>query len=188
MHENFTYSLAICARGLLCANGLKPNKRWLKVAHEMIKQIESVKGHFTRSFGKFGDDRIDASLLGLVWPASIIKADDTRMLETVRLIEEKLVQDMGVHRYEGDDYDGWMYKKSIHRKKGAGYWPLLNFWMSIYYMKKGDKVKARSYFDKVLRDVGGPHIPEQVFSNDVQVSVKPLAWSHAMYVISASNL
>jgi GH15 family glucan-1,4-alpha-glucosidase len=184
--ENFTYSLAICARGLLCANELMPNNKWKKAAEQMIGQIESVQGHFTRSFGKFGDKRIDASLLGLVWPAGIIKANDPRIIETVRLIEEKLVTDMGVHRYEGDDYDGWMCKTHTHRKKGAGYWPLLNFWMSIYYTKTGDRLKSRAYFDKVTQDVKGPLIPEQVFDNGFQVSVKPLAWSHAMHVIADS--
>jgi GH15 family glucan-1,4-alpha-glucosidase len=184
LDENFTYTIAICARGLELAHRLLPNNRWETVSKEMKAIIQSEDEYFHRSIGKMNDKRVDASLLGLVWPAMIIKPDDPRMLRTVELIEEKIVKDMGVYRYEQDEYDGWMFEKHTHRKKGAGYWPLLNFWMSIYYTELGENEKAKAYCDKVLNELDNEYIPEQVFDNDFQVSVKPLAWSHAMYVIA----
>lgn len=83
--------------------------------------------------------------------------------------------------------------KGLHRKKGAGYWPLLNFWMAITQNLLGHKKKAKSYFDKVLRDLNKQtgnknHIPEQIFDNNIQVAVKPLAWSHAMMIIATKEL
>lgn len=230
MKENFTYSLAMCCRGLLCANELIPTKKWLETAEEMEKiLLSSFDDFFYRSFSiknnnsnsnsnnnsnnnerknnkdnngnkdnKMNDFRVDASLLGLVWPAKLVSANDIRMKKTVTLIEEKLAKNCRIHRYEHDEYDGWMYESSenaeINRKKGAGYWPLLNFWMAIYFLEKKDntkknKEKALKYYNKVLKDLGDKkHIPEQIFSNNIQVSVSPLCWSHSMFVMATEKL
>ncbi|MFW5871589.1 MAG: glycoside hydrolase family 15 protein [bacterium] len=190
LKENFTYSLAICAKGLECANELIPNKEWKRTAQEMRR---TLRDHFTnkfyRSFGKFGDERIDASTLGLVWPSETVSADDERMKETVKEIEKRIVKDHGVYRYEHDEYDGWMYKENVHRKKGAGYWPLLNFWMTIYYTETNDEKKALKYYGKVIDDMKGrTYIPEQFFNNEIQVSVSPLCWSHSMFIIASKKL
>ena len=190
LKENFTYSLAACCKGLLCANELLPDKKWLKTANEMkTVLLNSAKDYFYRSFGKIDDKRVDASLLGLVWPFEIVKADDKRIQEVVKLIEKKLVKDSGVHRYENDEYDGWIYNKNIHRKKGAGYWPLLNFWIAIYFMERKNKEKALKYYNKVLNDIRNKKfVPEQIFDKKIQVSVSPLCWSHAMFVIASNKL
>ncbi|MFH1127249.1 MAG: glycoside hydrolase family 15 protein [archaeon] len=192
LKENFMYSLAVCYRGLMCANELIPNELWVRVAGEMkdaLLMASNDKGHFYRSFGKIPDERVDASLPGLVWPAGVVQADDLRMVKTVSLIEGRIVRDFGVYRYEHDEYDGWMYRKNVHRKKGAGYWPLLSLWMAVYYLELGDKATALKYYNKVLLDVGDDgFIPEQVFDNDVQVSVSPLCWAHSMFVIASKRL
>lgn len=189
LKESFSYSLAICSKGLACAYELLGDKKWLRVSNEMKKQIHGAKNkRFTRSVGEFCDQRVDASLLGLVWPSACVDPKDPKMLQTIKDMEKTIAQSFGVHRYENDDYDGWMYKKNIHRKKGAGYWPLLNFWMSIYYCEKKDRKKALSYYKKPLEDVSSSYLPEQVFDNPRQKSVSPLAWSHAMFVIASQKL
>ena len=190
LKDNFTYSLAICAKGLDCANNLIPNKKWKKTSEEMKKALsKNFIKNFYRSFGKIDDERIDASLLGLVWPSELISAKEKRMKKTIKIIEEKIVKNFGVYRYKNDEYDGWMYKKKIHRKKGAGYWPLLNFWMAIYFREYGNKNKALKYYNKVLNDMKGKkYIPEQFFNNKIQVSVSPLCWSHSMFVIASKKL
>ena len=182
--ENFTYSLAACFRGLICANEMFPNPDWLISADSMRQRLDEhydpERGHFTRTFGKIHDKRIDASMLGLVFPFEIIPADDERMKNTVKAIEEKLNIDGGIHRYEHDEYDGWMYH-TLHRKKGAGGWPILNFWAALYYDSLGDRENFNRHFNWVLEKVD-KHLPEQIFDNDIQVSVSPLAWSHAMFL------
>ena len=184
--ENFTYSLAACVKGLKCAYELINNNRWKETAEEMEKLIAGNR-HFYRSFGGVEDRRIDASLLGLVWPFRIVDADDRRMVNAVELMESKIVKDHRVYRYEHDEYDGWMYKGRLQRNRGAGYWPLLNFWMAMYYAERGDKNKALKYYNKVIEDVKN-HIPEQVFENKIQKSVTPLCWSHAMFLIASNKL
>ena len=113
------------------------------------------------------------------------------MVRTIRLIENNLVSKGGVHRYEHDEYDGWMYGKTnsmMNRKKGAGYWPLLNFWMSICLSKSGRRAKALQYYNKVIDDLEDSFIPEQIFKNKIQVSVSPLCWSHTMFVLASKEL
>ncbi|MCK4892170.1 MAG: hypothetical protein KAS78_05880 [Candidatus Pacebacteria bacterium] len=190
LKENFIYSLAICYKGLSCANELIPNKKWLKISNEMKNTLlKNFKDHFYCSFGKINDKKMDASLLGLAWPSKILSANDKRMKKTVKLIEEKIVKKGRVYRYENDIYDGWMYNKNIHRKKGSGYWPLLNFWMTIYYLEINNKKKALEYYNKVLNDLGNKkYIPEQIFNNKIQIAVSPLCWSHAMFVIASKKL
>lgn len=190
LKDTFTYSLAMCAKGLECANKLIPNKIWEKTSNEMKRVLlKNFNNYFYRSFGKINDERIDASLLGLVWPSELISVNDNRMKKTVKLIENKIVKNWGVCRYENDEYDSWMYKRRIHRNKGAGYWPLLNFWMVIYYLKNGNKNKALKFYNKVLKDMKNKkYIPEQFFNNKIQVSVSPLCWSHAMFVIASKRL
>ena len=187
---DFTYSLAACSRGLLCANELIPNKKWTRTANEMKNVLfAKSRDYFFRSFGRLNDERVDASLLGLVWPFALVDAKDKRMTKTVKMIEKRIVRDYGVYRYEDDEYGGWMYEKNIPRKKGAGYWPLLNFWMAIYYLERGSREKALRYYNKVMDDIkDSKFIPEQVFDNSIQVSVSPLCWSHAMFVIAAKKL
>jgi GH15 family glucan-1,4-alpha-glucosidase len=106
----------------------------------------------------------------------------------IKEIEKKLLNNGGVHRYENDEYDGWMFEM-MHRKKGAGAWPLLNFWMAIYYSIKGDKDRAEKYYYWVLEKINDADcIPEQIFENDIQVSVSPLLWSHSMFVVASKYL
>ena len=118
--------------------------------------------------------------------AGNFRADDQKIISTVKEIEKRLIVNGGVHRYEFDEYDGWMYEE-MHRKKGAGAWPLLNFWLSIYYSLKCDRNRAEAYYRWVIDRVN-KYIPEQIFDNDIQVSICPLVWSHTMFIIASMHL
>lgn len=189
--NNHTYSLSACARGLQLANNIIKNEIWCKKAEQMIKRInfnyDKGAGRFLRNKGKDVVDRnVDASLLGLVWPFEIVKPDDPRMINTLKKMEKEIVILGGVHRYENDYYDG-----EGSGKEGSGAWPLLNFWMSIYWYLRDNKEKAEKYFNWVLerldKDGYGNYIPEQIFEDDRR-GVYPLAWSHAMFVLACYQL
>lgn len=189
LKENFTYSLASVYKGLMTAYEILGNKKWKEKADEMALVIhENIEKCTYRSFGLMDDDRIDASLLGLIWPFRIEGIEKDSLLKIVSAVEEKLVKNTGVYRYEHDEYDGWMYNKNINRKKGSGYWPLLNFWMVIALLELDEKEKAMEYYYRVLKDLKNDYIPEQIFNNEYQVSVSPLCWSHAMFVIASDKL
>jgi glucoamylase len=188
LKENFSYSLAACVMGLLSANLLFPKRIYVETAREMREILlgdAEKRGYFIRSFGRLNDDRIDSSLLGLIWPFKVVEARNPLAEATVKAIEEKLVKDIGVYRYEHDEYDGWMFH-ALHRRKGAGFWPLLNLWMSIVLCEMGQREKALKYYVKVLDSVDR-FIPEQVFDNRIQRSVSPLCWGHSMFILASKE-
>lgn len=187
MKNNHTYSLAVCARGLLLANTMIQNNEWERAGRQMIERIHEAHSpqlkRFLRNHGKIDDPNIDASLLGLVYPSEIIKADDPRMIDTVDAIEKNIVIDGGVHRFQFDYYDG-----EGSAQEGGGAWPILNFWMSIYFALKKDRKKAEKYYNWIVEKVKDDYlIPEQIFS-DFREGIKPLVWSHAMFVIASKFL
>lgn len=187
MENNHTYSLAACACGLLLADQMIKGERWKETAEQMKERIDAAylkdKKIFVRNHGKIDDLNMDVSLLGLVWPFDIIKADDERMISTIKQMEEKIVIDGGVHRYQFDYYDG-----EGSAQEGGGAWPILNFWLTIYWIKKGNKTKAKKYYDWVIEKIEDDYlIPEQIF-NDFRKGIKPLVWSHAMFIIASHYL
>ena len=187
MENNHTYSLAACAKGLLLADKMIGGEKWKETSSQMIKKIDEAylkdKKIFIRTHGKIDDLNMDASLLGLVYPFSIIKADDLRIINTVKQMEEKIVENGGVHRYQFDYYDG-----EGSAQEGGGAWPVLNFWMSIYWVLKGNKTKADKYYNWVIERIEDDLlIPEQIF-NDFRKGIKPLVWSHAMFILAGHYL
>ena len=78
----------------------------------------------------------------------------------------------------------------MHYKMGAGTWPLLTFWLSIVCNKMGDRKKAEKYFWLILDQLDDDLlIPEQIFpKNDPRIGIKPLLWSHAMFIHAAVEL
>ncbi len=186
-NENFAYTLAACSKGLERAHGAAGKDRYLETSEQMRNQLRSQeKDCYVRSWGELPDDSIDASLLGLVWPFDTVERDE-KLERTVELIEEKLLTYTGVKRYEKDMYDG-MIHHTRHVKKGAGGWPLLYFWYLVALKKLGREAEAKENFEDYLERIDGKYIPEQIFSNDIQNSIKPLAWSHAMFVVAADEL
>lgn len=185
VENNFSYSLAACARGLLNAHDLFPNKLWKQAALQMTKQLNSAydkkRGYFLRNRGKISDPNVDASVVGLAWPFEIVEANDERMLTTIEMIERTLVVDGGVHRFQFDYFDSegsaW---------EGGGAWPVLNCWLAIVLNRAGDREKALAYFSWVVDHVE-QYIPEQIFP-DFRVGISPLVWSHAMFVLAADEL
>jgi len=187
IENNHTYSLAACAQGLLLADKMISSRKWCETAEEMIERIDDAyskeKKRFIRNHGKIDDFNVDASLLGLTYPNNIVKTDDPRMINTVKAIEQKIVINGGLHRYQFDYYDG-----EGTAQEGGGAWPILNFWLSIYWSIAGDKKKANQYYNWVVDRVENDFlIPEQMF-DDFRKGIKPLAWSHAMFIIASKYL
>lgn len=190
MRNNFTYSLAACARGLLLAHRFIPNSLWQDAASQMVAKVNEAfvpsLGYFVRNHGRIDDKNADASLLGLAWPFALVEPHDDRMEKTLRVLEERLVEDGGMHRFQFDYYDG-----EGSAQEGGGAWPLLNFWMAIVLHRTGNREKAERYFRWVLDHVQNEkyhgYLPEQVFADD-RIGIYPLAWSHAMFVLACDEL
>ena len=197
-----TYSLAMCIAGLRTASELlEKNNKWLQTEKEMsevfaelysshpnlIPRTYSNGSMSQRSKWKKEDFWPDASLLGLVYPAGIVENLDEKIRRTVdKIIEKNTIDNGGLLRYPGDRYCGSV-KNGRVTLTGAGAWPLLNFWMTIYFSMRGDKKKAEKYFNWPLEKID-KYFPEQIFKDKKKSSVSPLAWSHAMFIIAADFL
>jgi len=197
-----TYSLAMCIAGLRAAIELLGKKRkWLQTDREMSKTFTVLYSNSTRSIPrtyrmgltaknrktKAEDLLPDTSLLGLVYPARILNPNDEKMKGTVlETINTNMSNDGGLLRYPGDRYCGGVRKGWV-TLTGAGTWPLLSFWMSIYYSLCGDNKNAKKSFNKPLERID-KYIPEQIFKDNSCPSIIPLLWSHAMFIIAAKYL
>jgi GH15 family glucan-1,4-alpha-glucosidase len=197
-----TYSLAMCIAGLSAAIKLLGKKRkWLQTEKEMSKTFAEIYSSGTKSIprayrkaraAKNHKTRAeyllpDTSLLGLVYPSGILDPLEEKMKRTVLgIIKTNTTDGGGLLRYPGDKYCGGVRKGWV-TLTGAGTWPLLSFWMSIYYSICGDNIKARKSFDQPLKRID-KYIPEQIFEDKSRPSISPLLWSHAMFVIAAKYL
>ena len=190
----FPYTLAACAKGLsLAAERLNVNQ-WHLTAREMRARLEGTWDakltYFPRRSGLIGtDERVDGSLLGLAWPFDVV--DETaRIRSTVDAIRAQLLDERGVRRYLYDGYDSEVEPVGAEIRQGGGSWPLLTFWLAIALAQFGAEEEARAAFDLgvTAADLDG-YFPEQVFPpGDRRVGVKPLLWSHMMFVLAADAL
>jgi GH15 family glucan-1,4-alpha-glucosidase len=103
-----------------------------------------------------------------------------------KIIEKNSIDNVGLLRYPADKYCGAVANGQV-RLTGAGAWPLLSFWMAIYFHLRGDTKNAEKHFDQPLERVD-KYIPEQIFKNKKKESICPLAWSHSMFIIAANFL
>ena len=197
-----TYSLAMCIAGLRAAIKLSGKKRtWLQTEKEMSNTFAEMyscnTGSLPRTYragrmakqGKTQREDLlpDASLLGLVYPSGILDPLDEKMARTVHeIIGKNTTDDGGLLRYPGDLYCGGVRKGWV-TLTGGGAWPLLSFWMSIYYCLCHDKSSAEKHFGWPLARIE-KYIPEQIFKGKSKPSITPLLWSHAMFVIAARFL
>lgn len=191
-----TYSLATCIAGLRAAMNLLGKRRnWLQTEKEMSDVFNELYSRneniipATYSKGKIRKDdfRPDTSLLGLIYPAGILDPSDIKMKNTVdKIIKRNAVYNGGLLRYPGDIYCGRV-KNGHVTLTGAGAWPLLNFWMSIYFHLRRDSKNSEKYFNWPLSRID-KYLPEQIFENNKKPSIFPLTWSHAMFVIATNFL
>jgi glucoamylase len=148
------YSLASCIKGLECALKFKENENWKTILKQMkrvfSKCLDYSKnlGYIPRVFGKKIDTTIDSSLLALSWPWEQLQVNDEIMIETVENILKENEINGGIIRYKGDKYDGQIELADLKLEEG-GAWPILNYWVSIYFSLKGEREKALKYFNWV---------------------------------------
>jgi glucoamylase len=120
------------------------------------------------------DKKIDISLIGAVIPFKVFTPKEKKVLNTVERITLSLrTYTGGFQRFEGDHY------------MNGNPWPIANMWMTLYYLEKGEKTKAKETFDFVIKTVSKLNlIGEQVDNNTLKANwVIGLGWSHAMFVL-----
>jgi len=109
----------------------------------------------------------DLALLSLIYPLEMPAP------EIVERVEERLLRDHGVIRYEDDQY---------HRLDGKeAEWTMGVPWLGLCWHKLGDKARAKQYLDWTDKLYWGDHLPE-CYTGTIPCEHTPLAWSHSLAV------
>jgi len=120
------------------------------------------------------DKKMDISILGSVIPFKVFTPKEKKIENTVERINMSLrTYTGGYRRFEDDHY------------MNGNPWPIANCWMTLYYLERGEKRKAKETFDFVVKTVGMHNLlGEQVDNNTLKANwVLGLGWSHAMFII-----
>ena len=125
------------------------------------------------------DKKMDISILGAVTPFNVFRPKEKKILNTVERINLSLrTYTGGYQRFEQDHY------------MNGNPWPIANLWMTLYYIKTGEKRKAKETFDFVVKTAGRHDLlGEQIDNNTLRPNwVIGLGWSHAMFIIVLEKL
>ena len=120
------------------------------------------------------DKKMDISLVGSVVPFKVFTPKEKKILNTIERINMSLrTYTGGFQRFEQDHY------------MNGNPWPIANMWMTLYYLEKGEKTKAKETFDFVVKTASKlSFLGEQVDNNTLKANwVIALGWSHAMFIL-----
>ncbi len=132
------------------------------------------------------DKTVDASTFYGLFEFRLLDINDKRLLRTVDESLERLWRDdgcSGLARYEND-----MYHRVVGRRENP--WIVSTMWLAKYYIARAKRIEdlelARDLFDWVVEKA----LPSGVLSEQLDpvtskpLSVAPLTWSHAGFVVA----
>ena len=116
----------------------------------------------------------DMALLSLIYPLNVVSAEQREAI--LKNIEEKLVRNKGVIRYEGDRYYG------REGKDGEAEWCLGLIWLARIYKDLGIMNKYSFYLEKAMEAMNNEgELPELYFAGSKEHNENtPLGWAQAM--------
>ena len=125
------------------------------------------------------DKKMDISILGAVVPFNVFSPKEKRVQNTIERMN------MSIRTYTG----GYQRFEQDHYMNGNP-WPIANLWMTLYYLKAGEKKKAKETFDFVVKTSGKHYFLGEQIDN---ATLKPnwvlgLGWSHAMFIIVLEHM
>jgi GH15 family glucan-1,4-alpha-glucosidase len=189
--EHFTYSKvmawvafdrSIKSAEMFQLNG--PIERWRELRAEIHAEVcerafDAELGSFVRSYGA---KELDASLL-LLAGVGFLPADDPRIRGTVEMVEQTLVRDGLVQRYDTTQVDDGL-------PPGEGAFLACSFWLVDAYVLLNRYDDANSLFERLLalRNDLGLLSEEYDPRSRRLVGNFPQAFSHLALVNSACNL
>ncbi len=157
------------------------SKTYASIAKKLRDSVVNnfyVNDHFVRTLmtekGKVinKDSTVDASSL-FVTLFGLLKPDDPIAIKNREVVENTLLVDGGIIRYEND-----YYLREENQKPNR--WYITTLWLAQHYAYEGKEDKAYEYLEWVLRNsLKTGIIPEQISPTGKYPSVAPLVWSHA---------
>lgn len=139
------------------------------------------------------DTTLDASLAG-VFLFGMLPADDARVVGTMRAIEKELWVKTaigGIARYEKDAY----FRQSDDASDVPGNpWFICTLWLADWYIARAKNEAELAKPKELLDWAAARTLPSGVMSEQVHpytgdpLSVSPLTWSHAQFVVTVQKL
>ncbi|MFP3064973.1 MAG: glycoside hydrolase family 15 protein [Sulfolobus sp.] len=158
----------------------------ISVANYMKEQALKkmvYNGRFIRRIDEYGrqDLTVDASMYSPYF-FGMVNPKDQIMVSTVNAIENALLVNGGIIRYENDYYR--------RARQYPNPWIITTLWVAEYYADTGNYDKALKYLKWVIdRALPTGLLPEQVYPDTFESSsVMPLVWSHAEFIITIDKL
>ncbi len=118
---------------------------------------------------------VDLAQLSLIYPFDIVNSEQRDMI--LAGVEEKLVREKGVIRYEKDQY---------YSRNGEAEWTMGFPWLAIIYARKGDYAKYRYYLQKSFSAMNNKgELPELYYAGSSEHNENsPLGWSQSLFMIA----
>jgi len=161
-------SVGACLAGLLAVDHL------VKVPLHMIAHGEHTLRMMLPSEGV--TKPTDLALLSLIWPYKVVTPEEKEMI--LQSVEDFLVREKGVLRYEGDLY--------YSNNGQSAEWTMGFPWLAIIYKELGHEHKYQFYMDKArssMNEYG--ELPELYYGGtDIHNENTPLAWAVSLWEVA----
>ncbi|MCK5931020.1 MAG: glycoside hydrolase family 15 protein [Fulvimarina manganoxydans] len=159
-------------------------ERWRRIADEIRADV--IENGFDEDLGSFvqsyGSKALDASLLHIPM-TGFLPADDPRVVGTVRAIEERLMRDGFVLRYDtGETDDG------LSGEEGA--FLACSFWLADVYILQNRYEDALRLFERLIAVSNDLGLLAEEYDprNREMLGNFPQAFSHVGLIVTALNL
>ncbi len=194
-----TYTIATCYAALVAASNFSKTLGDSGYADDYLKAANSMREDFDRLFYSdekkyyaraFIDDKPDFTVDSAIMSTFLYGMKDPRdrrVEDSINAVVSKLsVRPIGgIARYENDYYQ----RVKADSQVPGNPWIITTLWLAQYYLSVG---KTKEAFDLIYwvtkQSQKSGILPEQISPYDGKaLSVSPLVWSHAEYVITILN-
>jgi len=155
-----------------CVAGLKKAAKLVDVDIALIKKGEETLKKLLPRESETKD--ADLALLSLIYPYNIVGKKTA--MQILKNVEEKLLREKGVIRYEGDEY---------YNENGEAEWTMGLAWLAIIYKKMNIPNKYAFYMRKCVAAINGKgELPELYFANsNIHNENSPLGWAQSLFLV-----
>ncbi len=155
-----------------CVAGLKKASKLVDVDPGLIRKGERTLKKLLPRESETKD--ADLALLSLIYPYNIV--DKKTAKQILKNVEEKLLREKGVIRYENDEY---------YNENGEAEWTMGLAWLAIIYKKMNIPHKYAFFMRKCVSAINEKgELPELYFANtNTHNENSPLGWAQSLFLV-----
>ncbi len=175
-----------------CVAGLKAVDHLVEVPESLVQEgLNTLFALFPR---ESEEKTVDLAQLSLIYPYRLFTGVLGEVI--VKQVEDGLLRERGVIRYEGDSYYSTLEHEHGRGLPRAAYigteaeWTFGMPWLALCHLELGDPEKAHDYIRRSESLMIGPgSLPELYYGGTSTPNPNtPLGWSSAMYILAKEAL